>query len=393
MKLAHLIWAGIWRSPARSVFTLLSITVAFVLFGLLQGLNAGFDRAIKDARLDGLATNPRVPGGPPMPISAMAQIERMPGVTLVTHRAVFFGQWKEPKNTVLLLATDAPKWFKMRSGFAIADEVRAAYMRNRMGMIVTPAMQKHYGWQIGQRIPFTSQLLHRDGSPNWEFELVGLFDSVQHPNQTPLAMVHYDYVDAERATDRGTAEQFMIRIADPNRSTQTALAIDKLFANSPSETRTRSDKERAQGTLKQIGDVRFITNSIVAAVFFTLLFLTGNTMRQSIRERIPEFAVLKTLGFSDGIVFAVVFAEAGAVVCAGCGRGACDLGIRGSLRNRPHRPDSGFVAGSRSRASLPPSVSRSSAPRCRRGACASFASLTRWRVDERIPANARRRRR
>ena len=310
MKLGPLIWSGLWRSPARSALTLLSVTVAFVLFGLLQGLNAGFDAAVRGARLDGLTTTPQVPGGPPMPISALPRIESMPGVRTATQRVYFIGWYREPKNAVALLATDAPKWFAVRSGFSISDGDRQKFMSNRAAMIATPGLIKYYGWKIGQRIPFVSQVLKQDGSPNWEFELVGTFDTPANPNVVTLGMIHYDYVDEARAADRGTADQFMIRLSDPNRSASIALAIDRMFANSPSQTRTRSDKESAQSRLKQMGDIKFFTNAIVAAVFFTLLFLTGNTMRQSIRERIPEFGGVKTVGFSDAAVFAIVFAEA-----------------------------------------------------------------------------------
>jgi putative ABC transport system permease protein len=183
-------------------------------------------------------------------------------------------------------------------------------METRDGILVTPALVRQYGWKIGQRIPFVSPTLTVQGSPNWEFELVGTIDSTRRPGVATLGFMHYEYFDARRAADRGTADQLMIRIADPNRSAQTALAIDRIFANSSNETRTRSDRESSQSRLKQFGDINYFTNAIVGAVFFTLLFLTGNTMRQSIRERIPEFAVLKTLGFSDTAVFAIVFAEA-----------------------------------------------------------------------------------
>ncbi|MEJ1965173.1 MAG: ABC transporter permease [Gammaproteobacteria bacterium] len=310
MKLIHLIWSGLWRSPTRSVFTLLSVVVAFVLFGLLQGLNAGFDRAIRNARLDGLNTNRRVPGGPPMPLSGLRQIERIPGVILATQRAYFLGAYQEPKNMVAILAVDAPKWFAVRPAFAMSESDRQKFMGTRDAIVATPALVRQFGWKIGQRIPFVSQTLKRDGSATWELELVGTFDSTARPNFGTLALMHYDYFDAARATERGTVDQFMIRINDPNRSAQISLAIDKLFANSPYETRTRSEKEATQSRLKQMGDINLLANAIVASVFFTLLFLTGNTMRQSIRERIPEFAVLKTLGFSDSAVFALVFAEA-----------------------------------------------------------------------------------
>jgi putative ABC transport system permease protein len=314
MKLAHLIWSGLWRSPARSAFTLLSVAVAFVLFGLLQGLNAGFDAAIRNSRLDGLTTNPRVPGGPLMPLSALAQIERMPGVLVVTQRGYFIGTYQEPKNAVALLAVDAPKWLEIRPAFSVSKSDRQKFMSTRAGLLAGRALLKQFGWKVGQHIPLVSQTQKTDGSSTWVFEIVGTLELPEKPDAVTFGLIHYDYLDAARVTDRGTVDQYMIRLSDPNRSAQIALAIDRLFANSPHETRTRSDKERAQFQLKQIGDMTFITNAIVGAVFFTLLFLTGNTMRQSIRERIPEFAVLKTVGFTDATVFAIVFAEA-VVLC------------------------------------------------------------------------------
>jgi putative ABC transport system permease protein len=125
-----------------------------------------------------------------------------------------------------------------------------------------------------------------------------------------MALIIYEYFDEARAANRGTADRFIIRIGDPTRSTQTAAAIDKLFANSVHETRTQSEREQAQSQLKQVGDINFFTTAIVGAVFFTLLFLTANTMMQSVRERIPEFAVLKTIGFSDTSVLVLVLVEA-----------------------------------------------------------------------------------
>lgn len=315
VKYLPLVWAGLWRKPVRSILTLLSIAAAFVLFGLLRGVNAGFEKAIADAHLDFLITDTRVRGGAPMPISAMEKIRQTPGVTQVAQRAYFMGWYREPTNTVATIATDTGRWFTVRPGFSASAEHLQAMRTVRAGMLATPALQKHYGWKIGDKVTLGSQILRRDGSPYWTFDLVGTFDSIKNPGRATLAFINYDYLDESRVADRATADRFFVRIADPRRAVQTARDIDRIFANSSYETRTRSDQELAQMRIKQMGDIAFFTNAIMGAVMFTLLFLTANTMRQSVRERAGEFAVLKTMGYADARIFGIVLAEA-LLICA-----------------------------------------------------------------------------
>ena len=313
MKYLPLIWAGLWRRPARSIFTLLSVAVAFFLFGILEGLNDGFDKSIADQQLDRLITDTRVAGAPPMPISALQQIEKIPGVTRVAQRATLIGSWREPKDMVAVLATDPRRFFAVRPEFAISPGHFAALTSTRSGMVVTPALMKHFGWKVGDRISLKSQVLQRDGSDTWTLDIVGTLDVRDEPGQLFLSLMNYQYLDEARARGKGEVERFIVRIADPGRSVATAAAIDRLFANSHHETRTRSEKEMALVRMKQVGDIQFITRAIVGAVFFTLLFLTANTMRQSVRDRTSEFGVVKSLGFSNAAVLCLVLAEAGAL--------------------------------------------------------------------------------
>ncbi|MGH8177896.1 MAG: ABC transporter permease [Steroidobacter sp.] len=310
MKYFPLVWAGLSRKRVRSILTLLSIAIAFLLFGLLQGINAGFARAIAGAHLDFLMTDTRVRGGAPMPISAMGDIQSVPNVTQVAQRAYFLGFYREPKDVVGALATDPQRWVAVRPGFAVAPEHLEAMRTTRTGMLATPALQKYFGWKIGDKITLISHTLKRDGGADWTFDLVGGFDSTKDPGRLHLAIINYEYLDEMRVENRSTADRFFVRIADPRRSVETAAAIDRIFANSSHETRTRSDQERAQSQVKQMGDVAFFTNAIMGAVLFTLLFLTGNTMRQSVRERVAEFAVLKTIGYADARIYAIIVTEA-----------------------------------------------------------------------------------
>jgi putative ABC transport system permease protein len=282
------------------------------LLGLLEGVNAGFAKAIEDAHRDLLVTNTRVRGGAPMPISAMTGIQRIPGVVEVAPRAYFMGSHGEPvpQNMVAALATDPAPFFRVRPGFTVAEGGLHAMRENRMGMLATPALLQYFGWRVGDLVTLRSQILKIDGSRDWTFNIVGTFDWPKDPANAFFGIINYAYLDEYRVENRGTAEVFYERIADPTKAVVTAAAIDRIFANSSHETRTRSDQERAQFQAKQMGDVQFFTNAIMAAVVFTLVFLTANTLRQSIHERIPEFAVLKALGYTDSRVLSLAYAEA-----------------------------------------------------------------------------------
>src|SRR5262249_36561949 len=153
MKYLPLIWAGLFRKPARTVFTLLSVVVAFLLFGLLQGINAGYAAVIEQQHLDRLFADPRVPGGAPMPISYLARVAQIPGVTKVCGRAPFFGSYQNPKNGMFALATDARAWFAVRPEYAMPPEQLAKLEATRDGIAMSPAMMKQFNLKLGDRVP------------------------------------------------------------------------------------------------------------------------------------------------------------------------------------------------------------------------------------------------
>jgi putative ABC transport system permease protein len=312
VRFVPLVWAGLWRRPARSILTGLCIVIAFLLLGLLDGVNAGFTKAIADAHRDLLMTNTRVRGGGLMPISAMATIQTIPGVKEVAQRAYFMGSYREPaaQNMVAAIATQPELFFRLRPQFMAAKGGLDAMRENRAGMLATPAMLEYFGLKVGDTITVRSQTLKTDGSRDWTFSIVGTFDTVKEPTRATFGIINYAYLDEYRVENRGTAETFYVRIADPTKAVATAAAIDRMFANSSHETRTQSEQDRAEFLAKQMGDVEFFTDAIMGAVLFTLAFLTGNTLRQSLHERIPEFAVLKTLGYSDARVLSLAYTEA-----------------------------------------------------------------------------------
>jgi putative ABC transport system permease protein len=310
MKYVPLLWSGLWRKRTRTWLTLASIVVAFLLFGMLQGVNAAFSHSVAASRLDRLYVQAKVSFIEPLPYGHMAQIETVKGVDQVAFGNWFGGYYQDPKKFVFSYAVDADRFFSLYPELILPPEQLQALINTRTGAVVGAELAKKYGWKIGDKVPLKSQIwTHADGSSDWDFDVVGIFDWPGDPNQASAFYFNYKYFDEARVFSKGTVGWYIVHLTDVTKGAEVAAAIDAMFANSPDETKTQNEKENTQSFLRQFGDINFMVSAIIGAVFFALLFLTGNTMMQSIRERIPEFAVLKTLGFSDAGVLALVLGE------------------------------------------------------------------------------------
>jgi putative ABC transport system permease protein len=307
VKYLPLLWAGLWRKPARTTLTLLSIAVAFVLYGILSGIDAGFAHSLAASRLDRLFTDSRF--GAPMQISDAEQIARVPGVSVVAPRRGLLGSYQDPKNLLQVIGIDE-RFFSLRPEITATRAQIAAMRKTRTGALIDVYLKNKYGWKIGDRIPLQTDTAQVDGNKTWTFEVVGIVDDANYPGQAGWFLGNYEYLDEASASGKGSIDRFLVRIKDPDRAAQIGRQIDRLFANSTAPTRTTSEKSRSQSGAQFLGDVQFFTRAIVGAVFFMLLFVTGNTMLQSVRERVPEIAVLKTLGFTGNTVLCLVIAEA-----------------------------------------------------------------------------------
>jgi putative ABC transport system permease protein len=309
VKFFPLVWAGLWRRPVRSILTAICIAIAFVLLGLLQGVNAGFDRTIANSQRDMLTTRPRVRGGSFMPLPALEEIRKIPGVKEATLRAYFMGKIGD-NDGVAAIATEPDIYFRLLPKLVPSKDSLAAMRTTRNGMLVTSPMLDYWHWKVGDTITLDSNMQKTDGTSRWTFKIVGTIDAIAATRPAYFGVIHYEYLNESRVEDRNTAEQFYTRIDDGTKAVAMSAAIDRIFANSSHETSTMSQQTGAERQAKQMGDIRFFTNSIMAAVLFTLAFLTGNTLRQSLQDRAREFAVLKAMGYSGGHVLAIAFAEA-----------------------------------------------------------------------------------
>ncbi|HEY2592043.1 MAG TPA: ABC transporter permease [Steroidobacteraceae bacterium] len=283
---------------------------AFLLFGVLQGINVGIKQALSRMSTARLVVFSRVSLGQPMPIADAARIAAVPGVAAVTGMAFLGGTYQRPSNVQIVMGTDLAAYLKIEPEMKVPPGELAAALRTRTGVIVGRALAKKEGWKIGDRIPLHALgLVKKDGFSDWVFDIAGLYD-MDDPESATQILGNYDYINEARVADRNTSIQFTVGVKDPRQAALVAQRIDDLFANSPNQTRTQNERDFLESILRQVGDINYLVNAIVGAVLFTLLFLVANTMAQSVRERIPELAVLKTVGFSDATVQWLVLAEA-----------------------------------------------------------------------------------
>ena len=320
----RLVWAQLFRRKTRTVLTLLSVIVAFLLFGLLQAVQVAFESGADTADAGRLLTTARYSIIEPLPMAHARAIERVPGVVAVAFADWFGARYQNESNAFPVFAVDPARYLDMYPEFTVTPAHRAAFVKTRTGAIAGPRLVERYGWRVGQKLPIASEIHAKtDGSLNWEFDLVGTLDADDPAVQgnTDVVLINVAYFDEARQFGRGKTGWYIVRIADPSQARAISAEIDRQFANSPDETKTQPEKEFAIGFAKQIGDVGALVTRILMAVFFTILILTGNTMAQSIRERVPELAILKTLGFTDRAVTLLVLAEALLLLLLGGGAG------------------------------------------------------------------------
>lgn len=311
MKFMHIVWKNLMRRKIRTTFTLLSIFVAFVLFGYLMAIRSAFSMGIDLAGADRLMVLNKISIIMPLPVSYKERIKQLEGVKDVTFANWFGGYYQETRNQFPNMAVDAENWFRMYSEFAVPEDQMKAWLADRQGAIIGADLARRFGWKVGDRVPLQATIFARPDRRAWEFNISGIYDSpVKGTDKTQL-FFHWELLnEVLRNTQFGNqVGWYVIKVNDPEQSPAVARTVDTMFANSPTETKTDSEKNFVAGWAKQIGNIGLMTQLIAAAAIFMMLLVTANTMAQSIRERTSELAVLKTLGFGDGKVLALVLAE------------------------------------------------------------------------------------
>jgi putative ABC transport system permease protein len=313
MKYLHLIWAALFRRKTRTLLTLVSIIAAFLLFGLLDAVRTSFTQAGQSA--DGAArlqTSSKLSFIQTLPQSLQGQIQRVDGVKEVTYANWFGGAYQDPRNQVFSFAV-APNYLDLYPEVEVSAQARKAFAETRTGALVGEKLAQRFGWKVGDRVPLQSLIFpDRTGSKNWNFDVVGILHATDKKTGgffDQMFLLQWKYFDDTTPYNQGTVGWYVTRVVDVRQADRVAKGIDALSANSDHETRTQTEQAATASWMRQLADIGLIVGSIMGAVFFTLLLLSGNTMMQAVRERTSELAVMKTVGFSSTSVLAMVLAE------------------------------------------------------------------------------------
>ena len=320
MKFFPLIWRNLGRRKIRTIFTLLSVFVAFVLFGILMAIRVAFSGTITISGAERLVMIDKISLINPLPLSYQQRLQSFEGVKDITHANWFGGIYQEPRNFFANMAVDPESWLRIYPEVAMPEDQKKAWLADRTGAVVGIETAKRFGWKIGDRVPLQGVIYQRPDRGPWEFTIRGIYESPEKGFDNSQFFFHYDYVNETLRTQAYGHDQvgwYVIKVADPTQSESLAQKLDAMFANSPSETKTSTEKAFVAGFAKQIGDIGQIMVWIATAVLFTILLVSANTMAQAIRERTNELGVLKTLGFSDGRILALVLAESCLVALLG----------------------------------------------------------------------------
>ncbi|MEI8039994.1 MAG: FtsX-like permease family protein [Verrucomicrobiota bacterium] len=321
------------RKKVRTLLTLLSILVAFLLFGFLSAIKQALAGGVTLAGQNRLWVRHKVSIIQSLPEFYKARIERIPGVASATHQTWFGGLYQDPKNFFPQMPVVPEEFLDMYPEFLVSPEEKQAWIKTRTGAIVGRKTADRFHWKVGDKVPILSSIYAKtDGSRLWDFEIVGIYDGKEKNTDTTQLFFRYDYFDEARLWGKGQVGWYIVRVKDPAEAAEVAKRVDAEFENSAAETKAEPEGAFLQGWAKQIGDITLITATILSAVFFTILLVAGNTMAQSVRERTGELGVLKAMGFTNTQVLGLVLGESCVLAVLGGGLGlglACLIISRG----------------------------------------------------------------
>jgi putative ABC transport system permease protein len=313
MKFLPFVLRNLFRKKTRTLLTVGSIAVALFLFGLLVTIETSLNAGVDVAGADRLVIRNRTSLIMPLPLSYQERLRQMPHITEATFATWFGGVYQDERNFFPQFAVDTETYRQMFPEFQIPDQQWRDFLADQEGAVVGRVTADRFGWQVGDRVPIQGTIW----PGTWEFNIRAIYDGARTGDDESLFWFHWKYLEERRPFGKGTVGWYTVKIDDADHAVAVARKVDESFANSAWETSTETEKAFAAGFAKQIGNIRLLILSIGAVVLFTLLLVTGNTMAMTVRERVPELGVLKTLGFTDATVLVLVLVESLLIACVG----------------------------------------------------------------------------
>jgi putative ABC transport system permease protein len=320
MKFLPLVWKNIWRRKFRTTFTLLSIFIAFLLFGILMTIRNSFALGVEIAGLDRLVLINKVSLIMPLPLSYQGRLQSVPGVAMVTHNTWFNGIYQDPANFFANIAVEPEAFLKIYPEYRVPEDQLAAWLDDRQGALVGRDLASRFGWKVGDRVPLQGTIYRPKTGDVWEFNISGIYDAADGIDRTQF-FFRYDYLEENRTLGKGDVGWYIVKIEDGSRAVEMSRAFDVMFENSSAETKTTTEKGFVESFAKQIGDIGAIMIAVSTVVLLMFGLVAASTMAQSVRERTSELAVLKTVGFSGPVILTLVLAESLFIACLGGGLG------------------------------------------------------------------------
>jgi putative ABC transport system permease protein len=306
-----LVRKNLFRRKLRAALMIVSILVAFAIFGVLAGFYRAFTSGEDRAAADRLVTVNKINFTQPMPVAYFNRVRAVEGVKNVTHANWFGGYYQEPKNVLIVMAINPQTYFDVYArDLDVSPEARQAFVRDRASALVGETMMRKWGWKVGDHIPIASNIFsQKNGARTWDFTIVGTIAGKTDQIDTNFMLFQYDYFDETRSFGKDTIGWLVLQTTSLAENDRVAKTIDAMFANSSAETSTDTEKAFSKAFAAQFGNIALIVVLVVGAAFVTILMIVGNTMALTIRERTREIGVMKTLGFSGGRILRMVLGE------------------------------------------------------------------------------------
>lgn len=307
MKFLGYVLAHLWRSKRRTFLTVSSVALALFLFCTLRTVMTSFDAAIRASDDTRLVVRHAASLVFPLPLAYRDRLVQVPGVEDVGYGNWFGGFYQDPKNQFAQFAVDVDHFFQIYPEVVVPPDQREAFLHERTACLAGADIVKKYGWKLGQTIPITGTIYPGD----WRLVLRGIYTGKTEDIDQNTIFFHWDYLNESMPEVRqNQVGIYWLRLRSASEAPAVSERVDAMFENSPQPTKTETEKSFQAGFIAMLGNVSMLLTILGSAILFAIVLVTVNTMMMAARERTTEIAVLKTLGFSDGLILRLVGAEA-----------------------------------------------------------------------------------